>query len=112
MAILRTSSAFLAGGSRLPYPRFLLCNAAGGILWALTFGWLDAAFGSQWPLIQRWTGRAWLLMLGLLVLVGVVVLLGRWAIRHEAALRARGRADEAGCDPPSQLPSMWAGRLE
>ena len=35
-AILRTSSALLAGLSRLPYPRFLLWNAAGGCLWVLT----------------------------------------------------------------------------
>jgi membrane protein DedA with SNARE-associated domain len=92
IAILRTYSAFLAGVSRLPYPRFLLFNAAGGILWALTYGWLGAAFGSQWPLIQLWAGRAGLLMLGLLVLVALAVLLGRWAIRHEARLRARGAA--------------------
>jgi membrane protein DedA with SNARE-associated domain/membrane-associated phospholipid phosphatase len=92
IAILRTYSAFLAGVYRLPYPRFLLFNAAGGILWALTFGWLGAAFGSQWPLIQHWAGRAGLLMLGLLVLVALAVLLGRWAIRHEARLRARGAA--------------------
>ena len=91
-AILRTYSAFLAGLSRLSYPRFLLWNAAGGILWALTFGWLGAAFGSQWPLIQRWTGRAGLLLLGLLVLVALAVLLGRWAVLHEARLRARGAA--------------------
>ena len=92
IAILRTYSALLAGVYRLPYPRFLLWNAAGGCLWALTFGWLGAAFGSQWPLIERWAGRAGLLILGLLVLVGVAVLLRRWAIRHEAALHARGAA--------------------
>jgi membrane protein DedA with SNARE-associated domain len=38
IAILRTYSAFLAGLARLPYPSFLLWNAAGGCLWALTFG--------------------------------------------------------------------------
>jgi membrane protein DedA with SNARE-associated domain len=82
IAVLRTYSALLAGIYRLPYRRFLLFNAAGGLLWALTFGWLGAAFGSQSPLIERWAGRAGLLMLGLLVLVGVVVRLGRWAIRR------------------------------
>jgi membrane protein DedA with SNARE-associated domain len=89
IAVLRTYSALLAGIYRMPYGRFLLFNAAGGLLWALTFGWLGALFGSQWPLIERWAGCAGLLMLGLLVLVGLVVLLGRWAIRREAELRAR-----------------------
>jgi membrane protein DedA with SNARE-associated domain/membrane-associated phospholipid phosphatase len=92
IAILRTYSAFLAGVSRLPYPRFLLFNATGGIAWALTFGWLGAIFGRQWPLIERWAGRAGLLILGLLVLVGLAVLLGRWIIHHEAQLRARWAA--------------------
>ena len=82
IAILRTYSAFLAGLARLPYPSFLLWNAAGGCLWALTFGWLGATFGSQWSLIARWTGRVGVLILGLLVLVGVAVLLGRYRREH------------------------------
>jgi undecaprenyl-diphosphatase len=88
IAVLRAYSALLAGVYRLPYPRFLLFNAAGGMLWALTFGWLGAAFGSQWPLIERWARRAGLPLVGLLLLVGLAVLLGRWAVRHEAELRA------------------------
>jgi membrane protein DedA with SNARE-associated domain len=88
IAILRTYSALLAGISRLPYPRFLLLNAAGGLLWALTVGWLGAIFGRQWPLIERWAGRAGLLMVGLLGLVGLAVLLGRWVTHREAQLRA------------------------
>src|SRR2546425_10345347 len=56
IAILRTYSALLAGLARLPYPRFLLWNAAGGCLWALTFGWLGATFGRQGPLPARWAG--------------------------------------------------------
>src|SRR3989441_10876613 len=82
ITILRTYSAFLAGLARLPYPSFLLWNAAGGCLWALTFGWLGATFGSQWSLIARWTGRVGVLILGLLVLVGVAVLLGRYRREH------------------------------
>src|SRR5437870_603600 len=82
IAILRIYSALLAGLARLPYPRFLLWNAAGGCLWALTFGWLGVTFGSQWSLIARWAGRVGVLILGLLVLVGVAVLLGRYRREH------------------------------
>ncbi len=49
---------------------------------ALTFGWLGATFGSQWSLIARWAGRVGVLILGLLVLVGVAVLLGRYRREH------------------------------
>jgi membrane protein DedA with SNARE-associated domain len=76
------NSAFLAGLACLPYPSFLLWNAAGGCLWALTFGWLGATFGSQWSLIARWARRVGVLILGLLVLVGVAVLLGRYWREH------------------------------
>ncbi len=82
IAILRTYSALLAGLARLPYPRFLLWNAAGGCLWALTFGWLGATFGSQWSLIARWARHVGVLILGLLVLVGVAVLLGWYRREH------------------------------
>ena len=89
IAILRTYGALLAGLARLPYPRFLFWNAAGGCLWALTFGWLGATFGSQWSLIARWAGRVGVLILGLLVLVGVAVLLGRYRREHAQTDTAR-----------------------
>ena len=38
VAILRTFAAFLAGVNKLPWPKFLLFNAAGGIVWATIFG--------------------------------------------------------------------------
>lgn len=38
VAVLRTWAAFLAGVNRMPWPRFLVYNAAGGILWATIFG--------------------------------------------------------------------------
>ncbi|MEO7913532.1 MAG: DedA family protein, partial [Roseiflexaceae bacterium] len=85
-ALLRTFSAFLAGVYHMPYRRFFLFNAAGGILWAVIFGLLGAAFGSQWPLIERWAGRAGLLILGVLGVIAVAVVLWRWAVNHETAL--------------------------
>jgi len=38
VAVLRIWAAFLAGTYRLPWRRFLLYNAAGGITWATAFG--------------------------------------------------------------------------
>jgi len=67
-------------------------EAAGGILWATTFGQLGAAFGSRWSLVERWPGRAGVLIAGLLLIVVLAGLLAYWAIRHEVALRARWTA--------------------
>jgi membrane protein DedA with SNARE-associated domain len=90
IALLRTFSVFLAGVNRMPYRRFVLYNAAGGILWAITFGLLGAAFGTQWPLIAHWAGRAGLLIAGIFAIIGLAVLLWRWSVRHETELRKRG----------------------
>ena len=38
IAVLRTYAAFLAGTNRMPWPRFLVFNAAGGITWACAVG--------------------------------------------------------------------------
>jgi membrane protein DedA with SNARE-associated domain len=38
VSILRAWAAFLAGTSRMPWPRFLIYNAAGGIVWATLYG--------------------------------------------------------------------------
>jgi len=91
-ALLRAFSAFLAGVYHMPYRRFFLFNAAGGILWAIIFGLLGAAFGSQWPLIERWAGRAGLLILGILALIAIAIILWRWTANHEEALRSRWNA--------------------
>jgi membrane protein DedA with SNARE-associated domain len=40
VALLRTYAAFLAGVGQMEWRRFLIANAAGGIIWALIFGLL------------------------------------------------------------------------
>ena len=46
VAILRTYAAFLAGVGQMEWRRFLVANAAGGIVWALIFG-LAAYYGGK-----------------------------------------------------------------
>ncbi len=38
VAVLRAWAAFLAGTNRMPWPEFLVFNAAGGIVWATLYG--------------------------------------------------------------------------
>lgn len=38
IAVLRALAAFLAGTNRMTWPRFLICNAAGGIVWSGLYG--------------------------------------------------------------------------
>jgi membrane protein DedA with SNARE-associated domain len=46
VAILRTYAAFLAGVGQMEWRRFLIANAAGGVVWALIFG-LAAFYGGK-----------------------------------------------------------------
>ena len=45
VSILRVTAAWLAGISHMPWWRFLLWNAAGGIVWAAAYGSVAYAFG-------------------------------------------------------------------
>ena len=53
IAVLRALAAFLAGTNRMPWPRFLLFNALGGIVWATIFGMGGYLLGNN---IDRFTG--------------------------------------------------------
>jgi membrane protein DedA with SNARE-associated domain len=78
IAFLRIFAALLAGVSRFEWWRFLLWNAAGGILWATIFGVGGYVFGDA---ITQVTGP-----LGLLAFIAVVLGIGgAWwlAKRHE-----------------------------
>jgi membrane protein DedA with SNARE-associated domain len=76
---LRVFGAILAGASRLSWSRFLVFNALGAVVWAVTFGAVGYALGYSWHSLEQWIGHSGLI---LLVLVGVVgalaVLRARW----------------------------------
>ena len=47
VSILRTYAAFLAGTNRMQWRRFLVFNAAGGIVWASIYGFASYGLGSS-----------------------------------------------------------------
>lgn len=53
LAILRTWAAFLAGANHMRRRTFFIWNAAGGILWATTYGLLGFFLGDNLPLLGR-----------------------------------------------------------
>lgn len=88
VAVLRAWAAFLAGTNRMPWPRFLVANAAGGILWALIFGLLGYIVGQN---VDRFTGPvgiAFIVIAGA-ILVGFFLYLRKNEARlEEEAVRA------------------------
>jgi len=88
VAVLRAWAAFLAGTDRMPWPRFLVFNAAGGILWAILYGLGGYALGNN---IHRVTGPVGivLVVLAVIILVGFFLYLRRNEKRlEEDAVRA------------------------
>ncbi|MGF1513054.1 MAG: DedA family protein [Elainellaceae cyanobacterium] len=84
VALLRIFAGPLAGISKMPYPKFLICNTVGAIAWASAMTSLAFFFGRVVPLAQlvAWTGEFALALL-LLVAVGVGLGIRRSAQRAE-----------------------------
>jgi membrane protein DedA with SNARE-associated domain len=73
-AILRAYAAFLAGTTRMPWRRFLLFNAAGGIAWATIYGGGAYLLGRQ---IERLSGPFEIVFVAaavIAVVVGAVII--------------------------------------
>lgn len=84
VSILRTYAAFLAGTTRMPWPRFLVFNASGGILWATFYGTLAYVLGNQITRIGGALGIA-LAVAGAIGIVVVVLVVRRQEQRLEPA---------------------------
>jgi membrane protein DedA with SNARE-associated domain len=102
VSILRTWAAFLAGANRMEWPRFLVFNAAGALVWATAFGVAYYVFGD----VLRRLSTSIDIGLGVasaILIVAVVI----WMRRKEVELRERAAreiegsvAEELGAERP------------
>ena len=92
ISVLRIFAAFLAGVNRMHWRRFLIFNAAGGIIWSTLYGVAAYLLGQQ---LLRLSGRLDLVLaiIGFAVILGVIVFLRR----NEARLQRE--ADQAMAEP-------------
>jgi membrane-associated protein len=84
VAFFRAVIPALAGTARMPYPRFLAFNAAGGLAWGSVVVLAGYAAGASYAQVERSLGR-WT---ALVVATVVVLALVGWRIRSRH--RARG----------------------
>ena len=103
VSILRTYAAFLAGTNQMAWPRFLVFNAAGAVVWATAFGVAYYVFGSALQRLST-TIDVTLGVAGVLGLVAFLV----WSKRKEDELLERVEreipgsvAEELGRDEPA-----------
>lgn len=89
VAFFRAVMPALAGTSRMPYPKFLAFNAAGGIVWGATVVLLGYAAGAGYAQVGKTLGRdAAFVVLALLILA---VIIGR-VRTHRADKRAEAES--------------------
>jgi membrane protein DedA with SNARE-associated domain/membrane-associated phospholipid phosphatase len=115
VSLLRMLAALLAGVTRMPYGRFSLYNATGGICWALLFGGLGYEFGRQLPQLEHAVGQAGVLVVLLAALVVALILAGRWVANNAAEIRAWvvRSIERIGALPPvrrlrERYPKAWS----
>ncbi|HEX8995706.1 MAG TPA: DedA family protein [Ktedonobacterales bacterium] len=87
VAVLRAWAAFLAGVNRMQWDRFLVFNAAGGILWAIIFGTGGYLLGGN---VHRFTGVFGRVTIGLALVFLVIAFI--WLRRNERALEDAAEA--------------------
>ncbi|MFC8516188.1 DedA family protein [Streptomyces sp. NPDC057257] len=78
IAFLRSFVPAMAGASEMPYRRFLLYNALGGLLWGVGNVVLGYVAGAAYERAESLVGRTLALVAALLVIVALVV----WRIRR------------------------------
>ena len=83
VAILRAFAAFLSGTNLMPWRRFLLFNALGGIAWSTSFGLGGYLLGQQLVRLSRPIDIA-LVLVGLVVVTAIFIFLRRNEERLEA----------------------------
>jgi membrane protein DedA with SNARE-associated domain len=92
IAFFRAMMPALAGISRMPYGRFLLYNALGGLTWGVCFTLLGYFAGAAYTRIEGLVGRS----LALAVAVFVVLVLAVWQVRRRRRTRRPLRGSPGG----------------
>jgi membrane-associated protein len=90
VAFFRAMMPALSGVSKLPYPKFLMFNALGGLVWGVGFVLLGYLAGNAYKRVESLVGRGLAIFIALLVIAAVVV----WRVRRSRAEDAED-AEEA-----------------
>jgi membrane-associated protein len=85
----------LAAMSHLPYRRFLLFNALGGVVWGIGFTLLGYFAGAAYSRVEHLVGGILAGVVATVVIIGLIV----WSVRRHRAERAEeGEADDQADD--------------
>lgn len=82
----------LAAMSRIPYRKFLLYNALGGLVWGVGFTLLGYFAGAAYSRVEHVVGRILAGVVAVIIIIGLIM----WRVRRGRVDRAEEEAGEAG----------------
>jgi membrane protein DedA with SNARE-associated domain len=91
VAFLRAVMPFLAGSAHMHYRRFLIYNAAGGLVWGIGTVLLGYLAGNSYAAIEKTFGRVAAIIVAALIVIGLIV----WRIRRHRQKSAAESAPES-----------------
>lgn len=94
-AFFRAMMPALAGAARMPYRRFVVWNATGGLIWGTVFVVLGYLAGSSYHTIEQRVGRGMALAVAAVVIIAAIV----WKLRSRRREKLEER--EYAVDAPS-----------
>ncbi len=94
VALFRAMVPALAGLSHLPYRRFLLFNALGGLVWGIGYTLLGYLAGSAYKQVAQTAGTAAAGVVGGIAVIALIV----WAVRRHRREAAEDPAPAAAND--------------
>ncbi|MGH9380546.1 MAG: DedA family protein [Thermoanaerobaculia bacterium] len=87
--VVRTFIPFVAGSTRMSYPRFLLFSVPAVALWVAAVVFAGFIAGQSWEVVSRFTGPAGVLILLLLFFALLLRRVARKAIANQQLVRER-----------------------
>ncbi len=100
VAVLRTFAAFFAGVSKMRWSRFLVANAAGGLLWAGVYAFGAYALGSAASSVGSTITIVGYVVAGVLTAATIVVArLSRRVLEHRAEAAFRDEPARSAAQP-------------
>jgi undecaprenyl-diphosphatase len=73
---------FVAGASRMRYPKFIVYDASGAVLWSVACVVLGYMLGASWRVAEQWISRSGLIIGALLALVAFFLIWRRRSRSH------------------------------
>jgi membrane protein DedA with SNARE-associated domain len=96
VSVGRAWAALLAGLNRMPWPTFLIFNAASAVVWALLFGVLGFELGHNLPLLHRVLRIIGIAGVVALAVVVIVIVLLQLQLRRRREEQTGGKTSVKG----------------